>query len=143
MSPGRRNRTLPSMKLAYTILYVDDVAATLTAWEAAFGLERRFLHESGTYAELETGSTTLSFAGRDFGREHFTDPATRATFDGPPARFEIGLITHDVAAAFARAVHSGMVAVVEPALKPWGQTVGWVKDGNGILVEVASPMGDG
>lgn len=131
------------MKLGYTILYVDDVPATLAAWEVAFGLTRRFLHESGGYAELETGSTTLSFAGREFGRGHFTDPETRATFDGPPALFEIGLITGDVPAAFARAVEHGMRSVVEPVEKPWGQTVGWVKDVNGILVEIASPMGDG
>ncbi len=129
------------MKLGYTILYVDDVPATLDAWEAAFDLPRRFLHESGTYAELETGGTTLSFAGREFGREHFVDPETRATFDGPPSLFEIGLLTPDVPAAYARAVSHGMQPVVEPVEKPWGQTVGWVKDANGILVEIATPMG--
>ena len=129
------------MQLGYTILYVDDVPATLAAWEDAFGLARRFLHESNQYAELATGDTVLSFAGREFGREHFTDPVTRATFDGPPALFEIGLVTPDVAAAFDRAVASGMQSVVPPVEKPWGQVVGWVKDANGILIEIASPMG--
>ncbi len=70
------------MKLGYTILYVDDVPATLAAWEAAFGLERRFLHDSGTYAEVETGATTLSFAEREFGRSHFEGEAASELFDG-------------------------------------------------------------
>ena len=38
------------MKLGYTILYVSDVAASPQFFERAFGLKRRFLHESGTYA---------------------------------------------------------------------------------------------
>ena len=129
------------MQLGYTILYVDDVPATVEAWERAFGLTRRFVHESTLYAELETGATTLSFAGRDFGREHFTDDATRASFDGLPARFEIGLVTEDVGAAFQHAVANGMESINEPVEKPWGQIVAWVKDSNGILVELATPMG--
>jgi catechol 2,3-dioxygenase-like lactoylglutathione lyase family enzyme len=51
------------MRLGYTIIYVPDVTATVEFYEAAFGLARRFIHESGLYAELETGETTLSFAG--------------------------------------------------------------------------------
>lgn len=129
------------MQLGYTILYVDDVPATLEAWEQAFGLTRKLLHESMLYAELDTGHTTLSFADRDFGREHFTDAPTRASFDGKPALFEIGLITEDVGAAFAHAVANGMESINEPTEKPWGQIVSWVKDANGILVEIATPMG--
>jgi catechol 2,3-dioxygenase-like lactoylglutathione lyase family enzyme len=40
------------MKLDYTILYVPDVPASLAFFEQAFGLKRKFLHESGTYGEL-------------------------------------------------------------------------------------------
>jgi len=50
------------MQLGYTILYVPDVPATLKFYEAAFGLTTRFLHESGDYGELETGSTALAFS---------------------------------------------------------------------------------
>jgi lactoylglutathione lyase len=50
------------VRLGYVIQYVPDVAATVAFYEAAFGLERRFLHESGTYAEMETGATALAFA---------------------------------------------------------------------------------
>ena len=37
------------MKLGYTIDPVSDIAASLHFHESAFGLKRRFLHESGTY----------------------------------------------------------------------------------------------
>ena len=36
------------MKLGYTIIYVADVAASLAFFQRAFGLQQRFLHESGT-----------------------------------------------------------------------------------------------
>jgi len=35
------------MKFGYTIIYVGDVAASLEFFGRAFGLETRFLHESG------------------------------------------------------------------------------------------------
>ena len=51
------------MQLGYTILYVPNVPATLKFYEAAFGLTTRFLHESGNYGELETGSTAVHAHG--------------------------------------------------------------------------------
>ena len=50
------------MKFKYTILYVDDVVETFNFYEKAFGLQKKILHESGEYGELDTGSTTLSFS---------------------------------------------------------------------------------
>ena len=41
------------MKFGYTIIYVPDVLASVEFFESAFGLERRFVHESG-YAEMDT-----------------------------------------------------------------------------------------
>ena len=41
------------MQFGYTIIYVPDVAASLAFFTRAFGLARRFLHESGTYGELD------------------------------------------------------------------------------------------
>ena len=45
------------MRFGYTILYVADVAASLDFYERALGQHRRFVHESGQYAELDTGET--------------------------------------------------------------------------------------
>ena len=36
-----------NMRLGYVILYVPDVAAAVEFYERAFGLSRRFVHESG------------------------------------------------------------------------------------------------
>ena len=41
----------------------------------------------------------------------------------------------DVEASFRRALASGAVEVKPPEKKPWGQTVGYVRDLNGFLVE--------
>lgn len=128
------------MKLGYTILYVDDVPVTLQAWRDAFGLTIDYTHEDGIYGELATGETTLAFSETEFGRGHFEDDETRAIFDGSPKRFEVGLVTDDVQAAYDRAIASGMRAVRPPFDQPWGQTVCWVSDTNGILVELSSPV---
>lgn len=49
-------------------------------------------------------------------------------------------MTDAVEAAFDRAVSAGAVAVKRPERKPWGQLVGYVRDSNGFLVEICSPV---
>lgn len=129
------------MKFGYTIIYVPDVAQAVEFYEQVFGLERRFVHESGQYAEMETGATTLSFASNRFVDENY-GVAFRTNDSGqPPVGIQITLTTEDVAGAYAHAVEAGAAPLVEPVDKPWGQTVSYVKDLNGVLVEIASPMG--
>ena len=62
------------MKLGYTIIYVPNVAQSLDFFERAFGLSRRFLHESGDYGELETGSTALAFSAHSLMRQLGKNP---------------------------------------------------------------------
>jgi uncharacterized glyoxalase superfamily protein PhnB len=45
-----------------------------------------------------------------------------------------------VRAAFDASLAAGAIAVVEPTDKPWGQTVSYVRDLNGFLVELCSPV---
>jgi len=56
--------------------------------------------------------------------------------------FELALVFDDVPAAFEHAVASGCTPLAEPTLKPHspGQTVGWVRDPFGTLIEIASPI---
>lgn len=127
------------MKLAYTIIYVADVPATVAFYEKAFGLERRFIHESNLYAEMATGETALAFAGNEAAEMSGlaivpNDPG------GPAAGWEICLVTDDVGAAFELAVSAGCTPISKPDEKPWGQTVSYVRDLNGCLVEIASPV---
>ncbi|SEP22036.1 Catechol 2,3-dioxygenase [Methylobacterium sp. ap11] len=128
------------MKLGYVILYVPDVAASVAFYGRAFGLAPRFVHDSGQYAELETGGTALAFAEEGFVGE--ACPGFRLNRRSEaPAGFEVGLVAEDVAAAFARAVAAGALPVAAPVTKPWGQTVAYVRDGDGVLVELCSAMG--
>ena len=56
---------MAALRFGYTILYVSDVAASLDFYERALGQRRRFVHESGQYAELDTGPTALALAARE------------------------------------------------------------------------------
>lgn len=127
------------MKFSYAILYVNDVLATVAFYEKAFGLQRRMVHEND-YAELETGATRIAFAAsKDV--KTMLNMELQNTQQGQAAPpFELGLVVHDVAAAFAQAIAAGAAPVVEPAVKPWGQTVAYVQDVNGFLVELYSAM---
>jgi catechol 2,3-dioxygenase-like lactoylglutathione lyase family enzyme len=127
------------MRLGYVILYVADVAKTVAFYERAFGLERRFVHESGTYAEMETGATALAFAEEAFVVAQGQRFQSCRLNSEPPAA-EIALVADDVPAAFARAVAAGAREVRPPGRKPWGQTVAYVRDCGGFLVEICSPI---
>ncbi|MBB2202328.1 VOC family protein [Gluconacetobacter tumulisoli] len=128
------------MKLGYTIIYVADVRATVAFYEQAFGLECRFVHESGLYAEMETGDTTLAFAGEPMADMNGLAIRPNRPAD-PAAGFEIALVTSDPHAAYAAAVAAGAAGIKSPVEAPWGQTIGYVRDLNGCLVEICSPPG--
>ncbi len=128
------------MKLGYTIIYVADVTESVGFYSAAFGLTCRFQTPEGDYAEMETGSATLSFARDDLAQSHgFSYAPNRA--DLPAAGIEICLLCDDVPAAFDRAIAAGGLVAAAPQVKPWGQTVAYLRDANGVLVELATPMG--
>jgi lactoylglutathione lyase len=128
------------MKFGYTIIYVPDVAASLEFFTRAFGIERRFLHESGMYGELETGQTALAFAAHELGEMNFGAGHVQAHSSAKPLGMEVGLVTPDVVAAHQRAVAAGAVVLSAPAEKPWGQTVSYVRCPDGTLVELCTPM---
>jgi catechol 2,3-dioxygenase-like lactoylglutathione lyase family enzyme len=66
------------MKFGYTIVYVPDVLASVEFFEKAFGLKRRFLHESG-YGEMDTGTTALAFATHDLGASNLPGGYVKAS----------------------------------------------------------------
>ncbi len=125
------------MKFGYTIVYVPDVLASVEFFEKAFGLKRRFVHESG-YGEMDTGATALAFATHELGASNLPGGYVKANSSGEPLGMEIALVTEDVAAAHARAITEGAVSIKEPLLKPWGQTVSYVRCPDGTLVEICS-----
>lgn len=128
------------MKLGYVIVYVPEVAASLGFFARAFGFERRFLHESGTYGELDTGATTLAFAAHALGESNFPGGHVRASDSIQPLGMEVAVVADDVPAAHAKALSCGAAELAAPVRKPWGQTVSYVRAPDGVLVEICSPI---
>lgn len=128
------------MKFGYTIVYVRDVGETIGFWERAFGLRRRFVDENNTYGEMETGETTLAFAANSMGESNLPGGFRENDPSELPAGVEIALLTDDVEGAYRAAVEAGATGEAEPKIKPWGQTVAYVRDPDGVLVEIGSEV---
>jgi catechol 2,3-dioxygenase-like lactoylglutathione lyase family enzyme len=129
------------MRLAYTIVYVADVEASLAFCEAAFGLTRRFVAPGGGYGELATGDTALAFADHATAHDSLGGEYLAAAASTLPLGIEVGLVTDDVPAAVARAQAAGATLLKAPTVKPWGQTVAYVRCPDGLLVELCTAMG--
>ena len=127
------------MKFGYTMLYVKDVPKAVAFYEDAFGLSRRFVHEAGMYAEMDTGATTLAFAANGLAKSNLPCGFQESDPAAPPAGFEVAFVTDDVQAAYDHALAAGAIAVSGPASKPWGQIVAFVRDKDGIIVELCTP----
>jgi uncharacterized glyoxalase superfamily protein PhnB len=124
------------MKFGYTIVYVDSVEGTIAFYEKAFGLKRDMV-AGDEFGQLATGETKLGFAAKKM----LKHPAQFASRDGTVLGVEIALVTDNVQAAFDKAVGAGATPVTKPEKKPWGQIVGYVRDNNGFLVELCTPVG--
>jgi len=129
------------MKLGYMIIYVPNVAESLAFFESAFGLSRRFLHESGDYGELDTGETVLAFASHELGKMNLPSGFIAANASNQPLGFEVAFVTAVVAEAHKTALSAGATEVKAPESKPWGQIVSYVRCPDGTLVEICSPVG--
>lgn len=60
----------------------------------------------------------------------------------PPVNVVLSFIAeHDsVDLAFRRAVEAGAVAVAPPERKPWGQVMAYVRDPDGVLVQIGTQV---
>jgi uncharacterized glyoxalase superfamily protein PhnB len=128
--------------LGYTVLYVKDVGESLAFYEQAFGCTRRFFNDEHglQYGELSTGEARLAFYNHALvANEYGLAPEAIALGQGI-YRFEIALVTDDVGGLYERALKAGAVSVRAPAQKPWGQTVACVRDRDGFLVGLCTPL---
>ena len=128
------------MKLGYTIVYVPNVESTLRFYAQAFGLETKFIHESGDYGELKTGETTLAFSSHALGAMNIPEGHVHASDSKQPLGMEIALVTEDVHAAHNSALTHGATELSAPAQKPWGQVVSYIRAPDGTLVELCMPV---
>ena len=128
------------MRFGYTIVYTSDVSKSVAFYENAFGLKRGFVHESGEYAEMETGETTLAFASNELGAPNLPDGYAPNSLANPPAGIELAFVDEDVEKALATALANGATLVKDLEEKPWGQRVAYVRDIDGVLIEIAAPI---
>lgn len=131
---------MSDVRFGYTIVYVPDVPSTLAFYGKAFGFEPRFLSPDGSYGELATGETTLSFASEALGESHFTHGFLRHSLANPPFGTELAFTTADVDATVQAALDAGAHLLVPAETMAWGQTVAWIRDPNGVLIEICTPM---
>jgi lactoylglutathione lyase len=130
------------IKFAYTILYVADVEKTILFYEQAFGFTRKFIAPGNEYGELSTGDTTLSFAAVSLAKKNLSKGFTESSVSDKPFGIEIAVTTDNVEATVQKAVEAGAIAVEKAKEKPWGQTVAYVRDPDGFLIEICTPMED-
>ena len=128
-------------RLDWVIVYVPGVEDAIGFYERAFGLERTFIDPSGTFGQLATGDTALAFAHESLGVGNFPGGVQLPDGAAKPFNVELAMVFDDPVAAFAHAVDSGCTALSQPEEKPHGQTVGWVRDPWGTLIEICSPIG--
>ncbi len=142
VKPKEETMSTPSASLGYVVLYVKDVSASLTFYEEAFGLSRRFYNNDNgkAYGEMNAGAARLAFYSFELAKTQFKDGFVTASPDKAPLGFEIALVTADVPALFARAVKAGATEVSKPEAKPWGQTVACLRDTDGHIVELCTPL---
>jgi uncharacterized glyoxalase superfamily protein PhnB len=128
------------LKYSYTILYVENVEETLAFYEKAFGFQQKFITPEKDYGELDSGTTTLAFADYSIPEYNGVEINKHNKNLASPA-FELTFVTENIETDYKNAVDAGAEIVKQPEAKPWGQTVGYLKDLNGFLVELCTPVG--
>ena len=88
---------------------------------------------------METGSTALAFANEQFVSTSGCVRPNRS--NDLAAVVEFAFVAPIVLEAFRRARDSGATSIQEPEIKLWGQVVSYVRDLNGVLIEIGSELG--
>lgn len=128
------------MKYGYTIIYVKDVLETIEFYEKAFGFQRKFITPENDYGELLSGETTISFASEELGNANFKKGFESLPNGGKPIGIEMAFVTEEIESDFQKAVAAGAVVYEAIVEKPWGQKVGYLRDNNGLLIELCTPV---
>jgi lactoylglutathione lyase len=127
------------MKFSYTIIYVDNVEATVNFYAKTFKQNVLFKHESNEYAEMDTGGTKLAFASSDLAKSNGVEFIENKPGNVAPG-FEITFTCSNVQDCYQHALENGAINVKTPVKKPWGQEVAYVRDLNGVIVAICSAM---
>ena len=126
------------MRFGATVLYVNDVPAAIDFYRRAFGLPLRFYDKALGFAELEIGGSILAIASHSVG-ELLMPGAYSPPEGGRPAGVEIGFLTDDVPAAFAKLIAEGAAPIAGPKRMPWGLEVAYARAPDGTILGLSEP----
>ena len=126
----------PALHFRWTILHVPDVPAALGVLRAGLRPEARSPTRAASTASLRPAARrwpSPPMSGRAPRRPR---PAGRT----PDRRLRVALAADPQVSRGRLARRSRPAAPVKPlATMPWGQTVGFVRDPDGVLVEICTP----
>lgn len=98
------------MKMKYTILYVNDVEASIHFYQHVLGFPIKLRVES--YVEFDTGDVTLSINSRQDVKDALGLPVPEANQSSQT--FEIGFVVDDVDQTIASMKEKGVPIIKEP-----------------------------
>ncbi len=128
------------LQYAYTILYVKDVPQTIAFYRKALGFEQKFLSPENDYGEIISGATTLAFASLELGKSNFKKGFRESNLEEKPFGIELAFTSAEVERVMENALDNGAILLEEITPKPWGQKVGYIRDINGFIIELCTPM---
>lgn len=124
----------------YTILYVNDVEKSIAFYERAFGFKRKFVTPEKDYGEIFSGETTISFAQVGLAKSNLPKGFQQAVPQAKPFGIELGFVVEDVQEVVDQVVACGGACYQPTVVKHWGQTVAYVRDINGFLLEICTAI---
>lgn len=128
------------IQYAYTILYVKDVPQTIEFYHKAFGFEEKFITPEKDYGEIISGATTIAFADLELAKANFKEGFSASSLNQKPFGIELAFTTSDVKKMIEIAVENGAIQLADLQIKPWGQEVAYVRDLNGFIIEICTPI---
>ena len=128
------------MKYGYTIIYVENVKETIEFYGKAFGFQQKFVTPENDYGELISGETTIAFASIELGQSNFKKEFVLTNGTEKPFGVEMAFVTENIESDFKKAIEMGASEFEPLTEKPWGQKVGYVRDNNGFLIEICTPI---
>jgi len=128
------------IQYAYTILYVNDVPKSIEFYKNALGFEQKMLTPENDYGEIMSGPTTIAFANFELGRSNIKKGFIESDISKKPFGLELAFTTNNVEKTMKKAIANGATLLENAVTKPWGQEVGYLKDLNGFILEICTPI---
>ncbi len=133
---------MTDVKLGYVVNWVADIAKAREFYTAAFGFSVQRDQDMGEFQWLEfaTGQTALAFAGQSEIKGMFPGGFSAHGASEIPLATQISVVADSIEPLWEKAIAAGATGISAPAKMPWGQTWAQMRDPNGLLVSLATPM---